>query len=157
MYFPLGDGGRSAQRVLFVVRRGTTWSFRVTWSFSRWDVDAVARQHAIARAKGTDLSSAFISRRKKVHMTRNDHVVPRRTTNKTLCALRPPSPSGKSIPPPLMTDISKISLRKKKREEKSSSLGFEPTTTVKSQLHILINFDSKTSRNEPILFVTHLI
>ena len=47
---------QSAQRVLFVVRRGTTWLFRVTWSFSRWDVDAVARQHAIARAKGTDLS-----------------------------------------------------------------------------------------------------
>ena len=42
---------QSAQRVFFVVRRGTTWLFRVTWSFSRWDVDAVAHQHAIARAK----------------------------------------------------------------------------------------------------------
>ena len=59
----LGGGGwtlskarcmQSAQEVLSVVRRGTRWSFRVTWSFSRWDVDAVARQHAIARAKGTE-------------------------------------------------------------------------------------------------------
>ena len=56
MDFPLGDGGRSAQRVLFVVRRGTTWSLRVTWTFLRRDMNAVARQHAIARAKGTDLS-----------------------------------------------------------------------------------------------------
>ena len=47
---------QSAQRVLFVVRRGTTWLFRVTWSFSRWDVDAVAHQHAIARAKDPCLS-----------------------------------------------------------------------------------------------------
>ena len=58
-------------------------------------------------------ATAFISRREKVHVTRNDHVVPRRTTNKTLCALRPPSPSGKSIPPPLRAGIWKISLRKK--------------------------------------------
>ena len=47
---------QSAQGVLFVVRRGTTWLFRVTWSFSRWDVDAVAHQHAIARAKDPCLS-----------------------------------------------------------------------------------------------------
>ena len=47
---------QSAQEVLSVVRRGTRWSFRVTWSFSRWDVDAVARQHAIARAKDPCLS-----------------------------------------------------------------------------------------------------
>ena len=47
---------------------------------------------------------------------------------------------AESPSPPSQTDIWKIS--KKKREEKSSSLGFEPTTTVKSQLHILINFDS---------------
>ena len=52
---------QSAQRVLFVVRRGTTWLFRVTWSFSRWDVDAVARQHAIARAKGTGAYSPNIA------------------------------------------------------------------------------------------------
>ena len=51
MDFPLGDGGRSAQRVLFVVRRGTTWSLRVTWTFLRRDMNAVARQHAIARRK----------------------------------------------------------------------------------------------------------
>ena len=63
-------------------------------------------------------------RRKKVHVTRNDHVVPRRTTNKTLCALRPPSPSGKSIPPPLMTDIWKISLRKKSQPPKCERTNF---------------------------------
>ena len=56
MDFPLGDGGRSAQRVLFVVRRGTTWSLRVTWTFLRRDINAVARQRAIARAKDPCLS-----------------------------------------------------------------------------------------------------
>ena len=63
-------------------------------------------------------------RRKKVYVTRNDHVVPRRTTNKTLCALSPPSPSGKSISPPLMTDIWKISLRKKSQPPKCERTNF---------------------------------
>ena len=67
---------------------------------------------------------AFISRREKDHVPRNDHVVPRRTTNKTLCALRPPSPSGKSISPPLMTDIWKILLRKKSQPPKCERTNF---------------------------------
>ena len=80
---------QSAQEVLSVVRRGTRWSFRVTWSFSRWDVDAVARQHALAYSM-------------------------------VLCNPHPWSPCTKS---------------RKKEFQKSSSLGFEPTTTVKSQLN----------------------
>ena len=67
-------------------------------------------------------ATAFIFRREKVHVTRNDHVVPRRTTNKTLCELRPPSPSGKSIPPPLRTGIWKIQLRKKSQPPPKSTL-----------------------------------
>ena len=80
------------------------------------------RHGSFALAMACWRATAFISRRKKVHMTRNDHVVPRRTTNKTLCALRPPSPSGKSIPPPLRTGIWKISLRKKSQPPPKSTL-----------------------------------
>ena len=82
------------------------------------------RHGSFALAMACWRATAFISRRKKVHVTRNDHVVPRRTTNKTLCALRPPSPSGKSISPPLMTDIWKISLRKKSQPPKCERTNF---------------------------------
>ena len=78
MDFPLGGGGRSAQGVLFVVRRGTTWLFRVTWSFSRWDVDAVAHQHATARAKDPCLSLKDLQWRAGAR--RRPHPTARKTT-----------------------------------------------------------------------------
>ena len=64
------------------------------------------------------LATASTSHREKDHVTRNDHLVPRRTTDKTSSALRPPSPSGKSISPPLRAGSWKISLRKKSQPPK---------------------------------------
>ena len=82
------------------------------------------RHGSFALAMACWCATASTSHREKDHVTRNDHLVPRRTTDKTSSALRPPSPSGKSISPPLMTDIWKISLRKKSQPPKCERTNF---------------------------------
>ena len=107
MDFPLGLCASSAHEAQIADRSGTRRPFRASWSLSRQDVNASAREHAIERAKAKALSpmwhaEAPTSRRDKDHETWNGLFVPDRSAIGASCALDAHKPSGKSIPPPLL-------------------------------------------------------